>query len=79
MSILINKHKPLAAIYRSAINLILKRKGSTEELVELAYIAGRQAGLHEATIYQYETDGFYVEQVNTALQHKYIYNALTEE
>jgi hypothetical protein len=80
MSLLIKKHQKIAEIYRSAIDLILKNKKAThEELVELAYVAGRQAGLCEATIYSEETQGFIVEPANVALQHKYIFNALTEE
>lgn len=80
-SILPKKYESLVEIYKSTILSLSKRSDvSNEELIKQAYIAGRQAGLNEASIYNYETKGFHeVPDVAIILQYKYILTALTED
>lgn len=87
MSLLPNKLQKIANIYKSTIERMTKNNDSSffaintslHDLIERAYIAGRQAGLNEASIYFEETKGFEVPDVAVTLQYKHILTAFTEE
>ena len=79
MSLLTKKHKKLVEIYKPSIDNILKINGDYKKLIELAFVAGRQAGLSEASIFNYEMKGFEVPDVAICLQYKYILTALLED